>query len=143
MEKLPRVAVDAIIADGKKILLIKRKDERGWALPGGLLEYGETTENAIVREVREETGLDVKALRLFGVYSEPERDSRWHTVSVVYVCKVRGGQLNAGDDATEAEWRALEKTSELAFDHKRIIADFFSGRSHLAEADGLGRQVLP
>lgn len=87
------------------------------------MEYGETAEEGCLREVKEETGLDVEARGLVGVYSDPRRDPRGHTVSVAYLCARRDGVLRGGDDAVEAKWFGLECLPGLAFDHSRIISD--------------------
>lgn len=121
------VTVDGVLIDGECILLIKRGNDpfKGlWALPGGFVEYGETTEHAAVREVEEETGLRCVINRLLGVYSAPDRDPRGHTVSIVYMMSVREGEMKAGDDAAGAEWHNLaELPEEIAFDHSNIIRD--------------------
>ncbi len=128
----PKLTVDGILVEEKRLLLIKRnhdpfKDE--WALPGGFVEYGETTEDAIIREMKEETGLITKVSTLSGVYSDPKRDPRGHTVSIVYIVKKDGGTLEGGDDAAEARFFALEQLPTLAFDHHQIIKDAFR-RNH-------------
>lgn len=121
------VTVDGVLIDGERILLIRRGNDpfKGlWALPGGFVEYGETTEHAAVREVEEETGLRCEINRLVGVYSAPDRDPRGHTISIVYVMSVREGEMKAGDDAAGAEWHNLaELPEEIAFDHSDIIRD--------------------
>jgi len=126
----PKLAVDCIIRVGDKVLLIHRRNEPvGWALPGGFVEYGETVENAVRREMREETGLELADLEQFRVYSDPERDPRGHTVSVVFTA--RGiGQPNAGDDADRFRLASVEELhpDELVFDHFRILQDFARGR---------------
>jgi 8-oxo-dGTP diphosphatase len=125
--KVTRVTVDAVIVEKGKILLIKRGNPpyKGyWALPGGFVEYGETTEEAVVRETKEETGLTCEVLKLTGVYSAPDRDPRGHTVSVVYLMTIVGGEADAGDDAADAAWVDLgELPDEIAFDHATIISD--------------------
>lgn len=122
----PRLTVDGVIIADAKLLLIRRgrppfKDT--WALPGGFVEYGETVETAVQREVREETGLTTSILGLVGVYSDPERDPRGHTVSVVFLLAIEGGSPRGGDDAAEARWFSLEELPELAFDHAKIVRD--------------------
>ena len=124
----PKLTVDGILLDEKKqrILLIKRGKEpfKGkWALPGGFVEYGETTENAVVREVLEETGLKTKILELLGVYSDPNRDPRGHTISVVYILQRISGKLMGDDDAEEARFFDIKNLPDLSFDHKKIIED--------------------
>jgi len=125
--KIPLLAVDAIIYNEKGIVLIKRKNppfEDKWALPGGFLEYGETVEDAVIREVEEETGLNTKVERLLGVYSKPNRDPRGHIVSIVFVCREIGGKLNASSDARDVKRFEIDSIPELAFDHNEIIGDF-------------------
>ncbi len=124
--KTPGLAVDAVIVDGDSVVLVKRLNPpfKGmWALPGGFVEYGETVEDALKREVLEETGLVIEIKKLAGVYSDPGRDPRGHTVSVVYLCKRKRGKLSAGSDAKEAQLFALNKLPALAFDHRKIIKD--------------------
>jgi 8-oxo-dGTP diphosphatase len=120
------VAVDAAIVDGGRIVLIRRGNEpfRGmWALPGGFMEVGETAEAACVREASEETGLRVEVVRLVGVYSDPGRDPRGHTVGVTFLCRMLGGVIRGADDAAEAGWYGFDALPRLAFDHGRIVAD--------------------
>lgn len=129
--KSPKLTVDGIIFRNDSILLIKRKNypfEGKWALPGGFVEYGETTEEATVREIFEETGLETKINRLLGVYSDPNRDPRGHTISVVYILDVLGGTVKGGDDASEAKFFQEKQLPELSFDHEKIIKDYLSGR---------------
>ena len=123
----PLLTVDAIIYHPMKgIVLIERGHDpfKGrWALPGGFVDVGETVEDACVREAKEETSLDVRIVKLLGVYSDPSRDPRGHTVSVVYICEVVGGELIGGDDAVKAEWFISLKDISLAFDHERIVRE--------------------
>lgn len=122
----PGLAVDAVILEDERIVLVKRKNppfQDRWALPGGFVEYGETVEEAVRREVQEETGLDVKIEKLVGVYSDPGRDPRGHTVSVVFLCRPVSGLMDAGSDADEVRRFPLSKLPELAFDHRKIIED--------------------
>ncbi len=124
--KKPSIAVDGIITKGGKILLIKRKNEpfKGkWALPGGFVEYGERVEEAVLREIKEETGLNAKIKKLLGVYSDPNRDPRGHTISIVFILEAEG-EAKGGDDAEEAKFFDLKKLPSLAFDHKKIVDDF-------------------
>ncbi len=122
----PSLAVDAVWLRGGRVLLVRRGREpfRGrWALPGGFVEVGETIEAAVERELREETGLRARAGSIVGVYSDPKRDPRHHTVSVVFRMHGRGGEPQAGDDAAEAAWIPLDSLPGLAFDHSRILRD--------------------
>ncbi len=123
----PVLTADAVIVEpAAGVVLIRRGRPpfRGcWALPGGFVEVGETCAEACVREAREETGLEVEAVALLGVYSSPDRDPRGHTVSAVYLCRVAGGRLAGGDDASDARWFPDLTGVELAFDHAEVLAD--------------------
>lgn len=128
MHKQPAIAVDCVIFDREgNLLVIERKNEpyKGkYALPGGFVEYGETVETAARRELREETGLKVGQIHLVGVYSNPQRDPRGHTISVAYVAvATRGARVRGGDDAASAEFVKGWRTLKLAFDHAAIVRD--------------------
>jgi len=126
--KTPRITVDGIVTKDRHILLIQRKNQpfkNKWALPGGFVEYNETTEGAVAREVFEETGLKTELVRLAGVYSNPERDPRGHIVSIVYFLKIIGGKLHSGDDASDVKFFDLRNLPALSFDHDQIINDAF------------------
>ena len=125
----PVPTVDIIIKYAGGIILIRRKNPpAGWALPGGFVDYGETLEDAAVREAREETGLDVRLLRQFHSYSDPHRDPRLHTISTVFLAEA-AGQAVAGDDAEEiGVFSAAELPDNLAFDHRQILEDYITGR---------------
>jgi 8-oxo-dGTP diphosphatase len=121
----PTPTVDVIIRIDESIVLIERRNEPlGWALPGGFVDYEESLETAAVREVKEETGLDLKGLQQFRAYSAPERDPRQHNISMVFT-GFGVGQLVAGDDAAKAQlFRLDDLPSPLCFDHAEIIADY-------------------
>jgi 8-oxo-dGTP diphosphatase len=128
LHKQPAIAVDCVIFDsGGRLLLIQRKNQpfKGkYALPGGFVEFGETTEDAARRELQEETGSKVGQLRLVGVYSDPKRDPRGHTISVAYVAVVtRPTKVRGGDDAAAAAFVPDWKRLKLAFDHNKIVRD--------------------
>ena len=125
MYKQPGLAVDIIIVVDSKIILIKRKNPPyGWALPGGFVELGESVEHTAVRESKEETGLDLVNLKQFHVYSDPQRDPRGHTISVVFSAKGIG-IAKAADDAADIKLYALDNLpKELAFDHRQILEDY-------------------
>jgi len=121
----PLPTVDIIIELQDGIVLIKRKNPPyGWALPGGFVDYGESLEEAAVREAREETSLEVSNLRLLGCYSDPGRDTRMHTISTVYIAD-SCGLPQAADDAADVGIFQLEGLPEpLCFDHAGILADY-------------------
>jgi len=124
--KNPRLTADGAIIQSGKILLIKRNIDpyKGkWALPGGHIEYGERVEDGVIREVLEETGLSAEIEKIIGVYSDPNRDPRGHTVTIVYKLNVIGGTLQGGDDASDAKFFELNNLPELAFDHDKIVED--------------------
>jgi ADP-ribose pyrophosphatase YjhB (NUDIX family) len=127
----PSVAVDIIIElDGKNIVLIKRKNPpRGWAIPGGFVNYGESLEEAAVREAEEETGLDIRLKRQLHTYSDPARDPRRHTISTVFIAEGRGTP-SAADDAEEVGVFTKKNLPEIImFDHRKILADYFQGKN--------------
>lgn len=121
----PKLMVDVVIPSQEGVVLVRRGSapfEGEWALPGGFVEIGETVQEAAAREAAEETGLAVEVSRLVGVYSDPDRDPRGHNVSVAFLARVLGGQMQAASDASEVDVLDPD-TVELAFDHSRIIAD--------------------
>jgi ADP-ribose pyrophosphatase YjhB (NUDIX family) len=127
----PFPTVDIVIEmEGRGIVLIRRKNPPyGWALPGGFVDYGESCEAAAVREAREETSLGVELIGQLGTYSDPLRDPRHHTISVVFVAK-GSGEPKAADDAAEVGVFTLDSLpSQLAFDHAQILRDYFAGLS--------------
>ncbi len=134
----PALAVDTIIEmvdrPGRPIVLIERRNPPyGWAIPGGFVDVGETLEAAAVREAREETSLDVHLKLLLGVYSDPARDPRGHTVTPVYIAHATGVP-RAADDARNLELYLPQHCPQLAFDHDRIIADYLYYLEHGAPA---------
>ncbi len=127
----PVPTVDILIEDGHgQVYLIKRKNPpHGWAIPGGFVDYGEAVEAAAVREAKEETSLDVHLVGLFGVYSDPARDARLHTMSTVFVARIHSGEPKADDDATAVEaFGEADLPEALCFDHAQILRDYFTYR---------------
>lgn len=142
----PVPTVDIVIhIPGRGIVLIERRNPPyGWALPGGFVDYGESVEQAAVREAEEETGLEVQLLGLLGVYSSPDRDPRQHTMSVVFTATARDEtRLKAGDDAGRVCVASLDQLPELAFDHARILADFQQAwhKGKMQTTVGFGRSL--
>jgi 8-oxo-dGTP diphosphatase len=125
----PLPTVDLIIESNDGIILIKRKNPpAGWALPGGFVDYGESLEAAAIREAKEETSLEVDIVKQFHTYSDPERDPRHHTITTVFIARAKG-KPSAGDDAKAAGiFRREDLPEQIAFDHREIINDYYSGR---------------
>lgn len=121
----PYPTVDVVIeVEGGVVLVERRNEPKGWALPGGFVDYGEAPEDAARREAREETGLDVELTALLYVYGAPDRDPRQHNLSITYVGRAEG-EPRGGSDAATARVFALDALpSPLCFDHARILADY-------------------
>ncbi|MCF7844856.1 MAG: NUDIX hydrolase [Kiritimatiellales bacterium] len=131
-QKYPLLTVDCIIFTAGGLVLVRRGNppfKGELALPGGIVELGETVEEACKREVKEETGLDVINMQLVGVYSDSKRDPRGHTITIAFLGTVESGDLLAGDDAAEAVMISDWEKVDLAFDHKRIISDAINLKS--------------
>jgi ADP-ribose pyrophosphatase YjhB (NUDIX family) len=125
----PLITVDAIIEINNGIILIKRKNPpHGWALPGGFVDYGETLENAVRRESKEETGLTIEFVRQFHTYSDPKRDPRHHTVSTIFIAKASGTPIAADDAQDVGIFTEETLPNEIAFDHRKILEDYFRGK---------------
>ena len=126
--KNPVPTVDIIIEIDSGIVLIERRNPpHGWALPGGFVDYGESFEQAAVREAQEETGLRVELARQFHTYSDPNRDPRQHTASTVFIATATGNPVGA-DDALQAGIFNQSNLPPLVFDHARILDDYFNNR---------------
>ncbi len=126
LQKGPFTTVDAIIEINDGIVLIQRSNPPfGFALPGGFVDYGESLEEAVKREMKEETDLDLEDLKQFHTYSQPGRDPRFHTIATVFIAKAKG-RPKAGDDAASLKIMKLDEIEKLnfAFDHKKIIQDY-------------------
>lgn len=131
----PFPTVDIIINTPKGIVLVFRKnDPKGWALPGGFVDYGETVEQAAIREAKEETDLDITLIKQFHVYSDPKRDPRFHTMTTVFIAKADGEPIGK-DDAAVAKIFTRHQLDNiitgvcsdmcLVFDHSMILKDYF------------------
>ncbi len=132
--KTPLLAVDAIIIHGDKIVLIRRLNEphKGkFALPGGFVDIGETVEQAVIREAKEETDLDIEIIKMIGIYSDPQRDARGHVVSICYLAE-GSGIIKAGSDAKDIKKFRIDEIYEvansnllinLAFDHDKMLKE--------------------
>lgn len=128
----PIPVVDIIIQVNGRIALVRRGKQpfKGrWAIPGGHVEYGERVEDAARREAQEETSVRVELVDILGVYSDPGRDPRYHSISVVFVANALSEELKARADAAEARWFCVDEIpEELAFDHARILRDYLRWR---------------
>ena len=134
--KNPAPAVDFIISkdENSKILLVRRKNDpfKGMlSIPGGFINEGETAENAMIREAKEETSLVVEPIAILGVYSDPQRDPRMHTISVTFITRIVQGSENARDDAAALQWINIEdeldgliQSQQIAFDHSKILNNY-------------------
>jgi len=125
----PRVAVDGLVRYRGKLVAVLRRNppfQGVPALPGGFVELGETCAAAVVREVREETGLRTHVAKIVGVYSDPDRDPRGHVVSIAFALRVVGGRLRGGSDAAAILLLETGRVPRLAFDHTRIVRDFLT-----------------
>lgn len=125
--KTPLLTVDCVVFDrADRLLLIQRAFppfKGRFALPGGFVDVGETVEAAALRELKEETGIEGKVIGLIGVYSDPKRDPRGHTVSAAFLIRPRTTKVQGGDDARTAAFVEDWRDKALAFDHARIVAD--------------------
>lgn len=124
--KNPSPTVDIIIELGGGVVLIERKNEPfGWAIPGGFVDYGESLEDAAIREAEEETSLKVRLKRQMHAYSDPSRDPRRHTLSVVFVAEAEGVPEARDDARGVGVFTENTLPSPMAFDHGRILSDYF------------------
>jgi len=123
----PVPTVDIIIeVEAQGIILIKRKNyPHGWALPGGFVDYGETVEAAAAREAKEKTSLELESMRQFGVYSDPTRDPRRHTLSIFFIAQGRGMPCAADDAEDLGIFTPDNLPHPLVFDHDKILQDYF------------------
>ncbi|NEP91171.1 MULTISPECIES: NUDIX hydrolase [Okeania] len=131
----PTPTVDIIIEltnrPGRPIILIERQNEPfGWAVPGGFVDYGESVETAARREAKEETSLEVELIEQFYVYSDPSRDPRQHTMSVVFIATATGEPKAADDAKNLALFESWQIPQDLCFDHDRILRDYLQYRHY-------------
>jgi 8-oxo-dGTP diphosphatase len=123
----PSVMVDAIIEKNDELLLVKRRKDpfKGvLSFPGGKVDLGERVEDAVKRELREETNLDIEPTDILGVYSDPSRDPRGHRISITFIARIISGEAKAAGDAESVEWLPLNDQRDLAFDHNKILKDY-------------------
>jgi 8-oxo-dGTP diphosphatase len=128
----PSVMVDAVVIENQKLLLVTRKKDpfKGFlTFPGGKVDEGEKVEDAVKRELREETSLDIEPTDILGVYSDPSRDPRGHRISVAFIAKVISGEAKPSSDAESIEWLSVNEIKELGFDHNKILKDYQIWRS--------------
>ncbi len=125
--KGPILTTDGLILENDKILMSKRAIypfQGYWVIPGGHVEYGERVEEAIKREMKEELGVSVKIKKLFGVYSNPKRDPRYHTASVVYLLEKGKGKIRLNEESSEFKYFSLKNLpKKIGFDHREILND--------------------
>lgn len=136
IETCPALTVDCVVFDSDgRLLLIQRKNKPFvglYALPGGFVQQGETTEDAALRELKEETGVEASVVELVGVYSNPGRDPRGHVVSIAYVIRLPlNAEIKAGTDAASVQFIKNWQELDFAFDHATIVADALR-RTHLS-----------
>lgn len=130
--KKPSITVDVVILNkNKEFILIKRKNspyKNYWAIPGGFVEYGETVERAAIREMKEETNIDVDLENIIGVYSDPDRDPRGHTITVAFYGFGNIKNMKADSDAKDIDIFSYDDLDNitLAFDHEKILKDAFN-----------------
>jgi ADP-ribose pyrophosphatase YjhB (NUDIX family) len=123
------IIIETAASDKKGIVLIKRKNPPyGWAIPGGFVDYGESLEQAAVREAEEETTLKVKLVRQFHTYSDPGRDPRHHTIATVFIASADGEPIGEDDASEAAVFLRDELPDDMAFDHRSIIEDYFNNK---------------
>lgn len=136
--KSPILTVDGIILRGDKVLLTKREIypfQGCWVLPGGHVEYGEKVEEAIKREMKEELGVPVKIKKLVGVYSDPKRDPRYHSIAVVFLLGKGKGKIRLNYEASKFKFFSLNNLpKKIGFDHRKIINEFKRNRRNLARS---------
>lgn len=125
------IIIELIDRPGRPIVLIERKNEpMGWAIPGGFVDYGESIETAAVREAEEEVSLKVKLIEQFYVYSAPDRDPRQHTLSIVFIATAKGKPVAADDAKNLGIFNQYDLPQNLCFDHDRVLEDYWNYRNY-------------
>jgi ADP-ribose pyrophosphatase YjhB (NUDIX family) len=109
---------------------MRKNEPIGWAIPGGFVDYGESLEEAAVREAKEETSLDVVLMEQMHTYSKPDRDPRQHTISTVYIARADGVPMAADDAASVGIFAEENLPDVIVFDHKQILSDYFERSRH-------------
>ncbi len=127
LKKMPMLVVDGVVIENNRVLLVGRKIPPFLGhnvLPGGFVDYKETLEKAVVREVKEETGLRTKVVKFVGFYDNPERDPRGHTVSAAFLLKITGGKIRGSSETKNVAFHHLNKLPDkMGFDHKKMVKD--------------------
>lgn len=129
----PTIMVDGILEKDDMVLYVKRKKDPfkgSWSFPGGKLNTGERVEDAIKRELFEETGLVILPTDILGIYSDPARDPRGHRISVTFIAKITGGEAKGADDAESVQWFPIHDELDLAFDHNKILNNYREWRKN-------------
>ena len=125
------IIIELIDRPERPIILIERKNEpMGWAIPGGFVDYGESIETAAVREAEEEVSLKVKLIEQFYVYSAPDRDPRQHTLSIVFIATAKGQPVAADDARNLGIFNQYDLPQNLCFDHYRVLEDYWNYRNY-------------
>ncbi len=125
------IIIELIDRPHRPIILIERENPPlGWAIPGGFVDYGESVETAAVREAKEEISLQVELIEQFQVYSDPSRDARKHTISIVFLATATGVPKAADDAKTLGIFHPWEVPSNLCFDHNKILQDYWNYRHY-------------
>ena len=125
------IIIELIDQPNRPIVLIERKNEPfGWAIPGGFVDYGESIETAAIREAEEEVSLKVKLIEQFYVYSDPERDPRQHTLAIAFIATATGKPVAADDAKSLGVFNQWDLPQNLCFDHDQIMADYWHYRNY-------------